>query len=150
MPDRSLLLNGAFFLLTSFSSFLNLVAQQPAGPAANFRTTSRIVYVDVVVRDSAGHVVHGLDQGSFTLKENGRPQHLDLFEEHKGAGPKAAASAARGEFSNLPANGLQSSLNLVLLDLLDTTPTEQAYARERMIRFLRALPPGKQVALFVL
>jgi VWFA-related protein len=41
-------------------------------------------------------------------------------------------------------------LNIVLLDLLDTGPLEQAYARERMIRFLRGLPPGRQVALFVL
>jgi hypothetical protein len=96
MHNRPLLRCGSAFLLSCLIASFHSAAQQPAASAVNFRTTSRIVYVDVVVRDSGGHVVHGLDQGSFILQENGRPQRIDLFEEHQGVGRKAALSAGAG------------------------------------------------------
>lgn len=126
-----------------------LAQQQTATPT--IRTSTRIVYIDVVVRDRSGHIVRNLDKSSFSLTEDGKPQRIDLFEPHTGSVPKPAPTRGpNGLVSNLPANSRDLSLNLVLFDLLDTDPTDQAFARERMISFLRALPPGKQVALFVL
>ncbi len=120
---------------------------------ATLRTTSRIVYVDVVVRDGNGNVVHGLPETAFHLTENRAQQRINLFEEHTGTDrrtPLPAPEAAEKQYSNAPAGVADASLNIVLFDLLNTAPVDQAYARTRMIGFLRALPPGRQVALFVL
>ncbi len=114
------------------------------------RATARIVYVQVVVRDGHGRVVHGLKQGDFTLKEDGKPQRIDLFEEHTATTKGPAPAAGRRGFSNLPEDGGDGSLNVVLLDLLDTAATDQVDAKRRMIAFLKAMPLGKKVALFVL
>jgi len=47
-----------------------------------FRLTSRLVYVDVVVRDRSGQVVRGLTQQDFKIEEDGKQQKLDFFEAH--------------------------------------------------------------------
>src|SRR5580692_5461324 len=52
----------------------------PSGPT--FRLTSRLVYVDVVVRNGSGQVVRGLTQEDFKIEEDGKPQKLDFFEAH--------------------------------------------------------------------
>jgi hypothetical protein len=54
---------------------------QTATPAT-IQVTSRIVYVDVVVHDSSGHLVHGLTQKEFQLAEDGKPQNIDYFVAH--------------------------------------------------------------------
>lgn len=130
----------------------------PQPPASSvtptLRTTSRIVYVDVIVRDGNGNVVHGLREGDFRITEDKRPQRISLFQPHTAAVAGEATQlkprANSGEISNVPAAPQDSSLNIILLDLLNTSPQDQAYARKRMIEFLRAVPPGRQVALFTL
>ena len=42
------------------------------------------------------------------------------------------------------------SVNMLLFDLVNTPSQEQLYAREQMLKFLKALPSGQQIALFVL
>ncbi len=128
---------------------------QQARPTAVIRATTRIVYVDVVVRDGNGHIVRGLREEDFQIREDRQTQRTSLFEEHLF---KEAASAARGtaralpegELSNVPAEAPDTSLNIVLLDLLNTSLLDQAYARKRMIEFLAHLPPGRQVGVMVL
>ena len=39
---------------------------------------------------------------------------------------------------------------MVLCDLLNTPQVDQLYARRQLLKFLRELPPGQQVALFIL
>ncbi len=128
-------------------------AQKP--PTAVLRVEARIVYVDVVVRDGAGKIVHGLQSADFTLAESKQPQRIAVFEEHTSkmaldAVARRAASKQPAEYSNVAPDAQDTSLNMVLLDLLNTSPVDQAYARQRMISFLKQLPPGRQVALFVL
>ena len=41
-------------------------------------------------------------------------------------------------------------MNVVLFDTLNTPVADQMYARWQMIKFIKALPPGKPVALFTL
>jgi VWFA-related protein len=142
-----------------------LVAQSPAptgGPASDastIRINSRIVYVDVIVRDSQGRVVHGLTQKDFIVKEDGVAQPVSYFEEHVysnigEADLEKAASAPRSgptTFSNAPPPGAASgSVNIILFDLLNTPPLDQLAARQDLLRFLTQLPAGQQVALFVL
>jgi VWFA-related protein len=124
-------------------------------PTTTLQAVTRLVYVDVVVRDSQGHIVHGLKQDQFSVKEDKQPQRVSLFEEHRTNLEQAAQkidAPAPGKriISNIPAAQPDSPLDMVLLDMIDTPAVQQAYARKRMIEFLRKLPPGRRVALFIL
>ncbi len=117
------------------------------------RATSRIVYVDVVVRDGRGKIVQGLGRDDFRITEDKQPQRISFFESHGGKSVALAPAqpGAPGELSNVATSARDTTLNLVLLDLLNTgSLQEQAYTRKRMVEFLRKLPAGQQVALFVL
>ena len=136
---------------------LSLAQTTPPAPSPTIRVTTRIVYVDVVVRDSHGQFVRGLTQPSFKLSEDGHPQQIDYFAEHKYdlASLPAAATPQKPrpnlDFSNVPPESMQSgSVNMILLDLVNTPTAEQNYARQQMLKFLKALPPGQQIALFIL
>lgn len=129
-------------------------ASAAVGPAAStptIRTTSRIVYVDVVVHDDSDRIVHGLQEDNFRVTEDKEPQRISLFEAHTDADvAQARPKDDPSEMSNLPASARDTSLNIILLDLLNTSPQDQSYARKRMVEFLKRVPAGRQVALFVL
>jgi VWFA-related protein len=147
-----------------------LAPGQTAAPAGNDGTTtirvnSRVVYIDVIVRDGGGQVVHGLTERDFKLLEDGTTQRIEYFHEHTysaddAAKPSGAANsssagtkttAAGLEFRNTPAVGAVSgAVNVILFDLLDTPAEDQIPAKKALLRFLTSLPPGEQVALFVL
>jgi VWFA-related protein len=125
-------------------------------PLETLHVTSRIVYVDVVVRDGRGQVVRGLTQNDFRVTEDGAQQRIDLFraytsnETARTVGPPADAAAAKLEFSNASAGKVSGTVNMILFDLLDTSQANQTYARRQMLKFLTELPPGHRIALFIL
>jgi VWFA-related protein len=126
-----------------------VLAQTPLSDT--IQVTSRIVYVDVVVRDHAGHIVRGLTESDFRIFEDGKPQKITYFADHThdpAAKDPAKPKSGDLEFSNV--DFTSNSVNIILFDFLNTAPQDQLYARKQMIRFLQALPPGQQTALFVL
>ena len=97
-------------------------------PETPIRVTSRIVYVDVVVRDRSGQIIHGLTQQDFRLEEDGKPQKIDFFYAHTydTAAParlrRTSTLAKPGgpvvDFSNAPIEGEQAgAVNIILFDL---------------------------------
>jgi len=146
------------------SSLAALGQRAPAPDSATITATTRLVYEDVVVRDSQGRVVHGLTLNDFKLKEDGASQQIDYFDEYTYASPAAQKSAAAmpipsmnarqanpiTDFTNAPAPGAVDSVNIVLFDLLNTPVVDQLPARRALLNFLTSLPPGHQVELFVL
>jgi len=133
---------------------LALAQTAPTAPDTTIRITTRIVYVDVVVHDATGRLVRGLTQNDFRILEDGKPQQIDFFTAHTydiGASrPAAAPPAAKNVFTNVPDRGPVGSVNIILFDLVNTSAQDQQYARKQMLDFLKALPPGQQVALLVL
>jgi VWFA-related protein len=135
-----------------------LLAQQGAGVTSSsdstIRITTRLVYVDVVVHDFSGHLVKGLTQADFKVLEDGTQQKIDYFVPHVYDIGTAKALPpvphAKNEFSNVPEEGPAGSVNIVLFDMVNTAPADQQYARRQMLDFLKALPAGQQMALFVL
>src|SRR6185312_4000929 len=91
--------------------------------------TSRIVYVDVVVRDVAGRLVRGLTEKDFRLREDGKPQTISYFADHThDLSNVADAPQSTTEFSNV---GLVSnSVNIVLFAFCNTATQDQPYARK--------------------
>jgi len=129
-----------------------LAAAQSATPApATIQVTSRIVYVDVTVRDSAGNIVHGLTQKDFQIFEDGKPQQIEYFSAHVyvPAAP-SVKPASNLAFSNTDTRGQTSAVTILLFDLLNTATSNQLVAREQMLKFLQELPPGRRVSLFTL
>lgn len=122
---------------------------QPANANSTLQVTSRIVYVDVVVRDGAGHIVRGLTAKDFQVEENGKSQSIDYFADHTNDFSGVTETpASKLDFSNV--GPVSNSVNIILFDFNNTAPQDMMYARKQMIRFLEGLPPGHQTALFVL
>ncbi len=121
---------------------------------AVFHSETQLVVTDVSVTDSHGAPVKGLQAGDFTLLENGKPQAIRVFETHGSSQAPSVAAAANplppGTFSNRVSSATDSPLNILLFDILNTPPQDQAYAREQMLQYLRGMPKGKYLALFVL
>ena len=115
---------------------------------------TRQVLVDVVVRDHGGRFIAGLKPDAFTILEDGKPQKIVAMTMHaQSATPAAPAAPMKlppNQYTNYTVADPDRPLTLVLLDLLNTQAIDQSYARKQMIEFLRALPPGRKVALFVL
>jgi VWFA-related protein len=118
-----------------------------------FHVTPGIVYLDLVVRDRNNHVVNGLTQNDFRISENGHAQTIDSFRavtqsspDHSSlGGPQATAGPNASA-----AGGPPGTINIILFDLLDTSPVNQAYARTQMLKFLEALPPDQEIGLYIL
>jgi VWFA-related protein len=126
--------------------------------AGTIRLTSRLVYVDVVVRDRSGQVVRGLTQQDFKIEEDGKPQKIDFFAAHtydevsaKQSKPAAPSPQHPAQFSNVADQSARSgAINIILFDLLNTPTLDQRYARRQLLKFLLDLPPGQRTALFIL
>lgn len=126
------------------------------------RVNARLVQFDVVVTDKDGRPVKNLTTADFTVLQDGKPQSIRAFEFHTptpaeqapapgtpSTKPVAAALAA-STFTNIPAKAPQSSWTIVLFDLLNTGASDQAYARNQLLRLLKWVPGGEPTALFVL
>jgi VWFA-related protein len=126
---------------------------EQSNPAAVFHAETRLVIVDVVVTDKHGKPVTDLKKSDVTLLEDGKPQQVQLFEPHiPRAQPKQLPKIdlPPNQYTNFPMQSPGSSLNIILFDTVNTPIADQAYARRQMIEFVKALPPGKPVALFTL
>lgn len=119
-------------------------------PAIKIET--RVVLVDVVVTDDQGDTVAGLTKNDFQLTDEGAPQLISAFEEHKGVQPVQIKLPPMppNVFTNFPTASSGDSVNIVLLDLLNTQPGDQAFARAQISKYLTTIPPGTRLAVFTL
>jgi len=130
-----------------------------ASPAPTFHAKAQLVQVDVAVTDAQGKPIRGLQQSDFTVLEDGKPQDIRAFDAHvPGTNEVAPATPASVSPAPLPAHVFtnrvvahaEDNLSILMLDLLNTPVADQAYARKQTIEFLKTLPPGKRIAMFVL
>jgi VWFA-related protein len=110
-----------------------------------------IVLVDVVVTKGKGEPVSGLRQEDFKVTEEGKAQTISFFEEHRGALPTAGSQALPPHvFANDPSIKTADSVNVLLLDWLNTQPQDQPYVRSEITKYLRSMTPGMRMAIFSL
>jgi len=67
-------------------------AQQPAAPAATFRSTTRLIVQTVSVKDKDGRPIEGLTAKDFAITEDGEPQTVSFVEFQKLPTVPASAS----------------------------------------------------------
>lgn len=120
-----------------------------------FRTGARDVVVDVVVSKSNGDTVSGLGRQDFAIAEDGKPQTIDFFEEHKTTDvsqstPPVMPSLPRGAVTNVPPAAGGDAVNVLLIDTLNTEPQNQVYIQKQIAEFLEKAKPGTRMAIFLL
>lgn len=113
----------------------------------------RNVLVDVVVTDKNGTAVPGLHKEDFEVLENGKSQTIEYFEPHfptPSVASQPAPSLPANTFTNVPAAEPNQAINILLMDALNTTVQDQAYARQRIVKYLGTVPPGLRIGVFLL
>jgi len=122
-------------------------------PQPALRVTTRLVEVSVVAQDKKGQPIAGLTRDDFTLLDEGRPQPISVFSVELNQ-PLATSPELLppNTFSNRLEKGIgiSRSATAILFDGLNTRVTDQAYARQQIIKFLEQLEPQDRVALYAL
>jgi VWFA-related protein len=147
---------GPVFLLLAVSSIQAQPPQsQTPNSASTIKSEVRLVLVDVVITQAKGEPLGGLHREDFQVSEDGRPQTISFFEEHTGGriSPVALPPEPPDVYTNYPTIKTTDSINVLLLDSLNTQATDQVYVRPQMVKFLQAAlaaPTGARLAIFTL
>lgn len=142
------------------------VTAQDAPQLPRIRVSTRLVQVDVIVRDKNGPVAD-LTKDDFVLLDRGKPQGISLFSVESGNPEKHLLQPLpQNTFSDLPQYGASAprSLTIVLLDNLNTLsgsaplPYETtpfwledhalANAKQRLIEFLKQADARDRIAIY--
>jgi len=137
------------------------VADQPSSPMTTLRVTTRMVTLQVVVRDAKGRHVAGLTPNDFRVSEQVLPkkeQRLQRIAAFQEVSVDAIAAADKGSMQ-LPA-GVYSNLvtmqkvpvppTILLVDGLNSSLAAQMQVRRQMIKLLASIPLDIPVAVFLL
>ncbi len=122
------------------------------------RVNTRIVNVDVIVRDRRGNPVEDLKESDFKVYDNGQLQRiefLDKFSDGISASPSQEALPAKlspNIFTNFPGRdaSLPVNLTIILADALNTPFGDQVYANKQLLKCIEGLKPQDHVALYAL
>ncbi len=123
-----------------------------SGAETTLRVNSRAVLVDVLVTDKKGAPVRDLPQSAFSVKEQGKPQAVTFFEEHKSteAAEQEAVTLPPNVFSNHPDEPQPAAVTVLLLDALNAPVEDQAFVHQEALRFLKTARPGMRMAIFTM
>jgi VWFA-related protein len=162
-----LLLLPAGQLLSAQNPALEPVSQQsaatPPAPSLTVHSYSRMVTLEVVVKDAKGNHVTGLKPDDFQVFEQTpskskarREQKISSFREVSMADLEVhdtglAAQIPAGIYSNV-VSSLRDPIppTIILVDGLNTEVRHQAQVHVQMLKMLRQLPPDVPVAVFLL
>jgi VWFA-related protein len=142
----------ALLALVSASLLAQARAQQSSSQQPVIKSRVNAVLVDVVVTNSKGEPVPGLQKEDFEIFEDAKAQTIVSFEEHHGAqsSPVRLPTLPPHVYTNFPLKPTTDSVNVLLLDALNTPLRDQSYVHGEMIKYLKAIPPGTRVAIFTL
>lgn len=135
--------------------YCQTAAPATQGPDPIFRANAHEVVVDVVVTRGNDEPVLALHKQDFQVMEDGKPVSIDYFEEHTaktlppGALPKMPAMPP-SVYTNVPAAPPSDSVNVLLLDSLNTPPQMISYARKQILNYLDHVKPGTRMAIITL
>jgi VWFA-related protein len=151
---RSSLIAFGFSVLMAATVTAQTAVPDSNTPAATLKLNVRTVLVDVVVTDKSDHPIAGLTKDDFQVFEDGKPQAISFFEPKFAAAPDAEApvppALPSNTFTNVPTVAPNDSVNLLLMDGLNTAEGDQAYVHKEMVRYLASLPPRVRMAVFLL
>jgi VWFA-related protein len=117
---------------------LPLCAQTAQTNAGTIKSSSELVLIPAVVKNGSGSHVSGLKKEDFVLKQDGKPRPIAIFEEVVTTAARVRrAEGEHGTFSNIePGVAEYHRLSIIVLDFVNTPPSDQANARSALIKFL--------------
>ena len=122
----------------------------PDSSAATIQVYSREAVVDVTVMDAKGQPVHGLKQSDFTIEEDGKPQQIRSFKEYGKDTPVDQPPPPKlppNVYTNVQPPPASNSVNILLLDALNTAPADMVYMKQESMRYLKSMPRGTRIAV---
>ncbi len=141
--------------IRSLYSPLALVCLALSAAAQNqptFHTGTRLVEVDVIVRNGKGPV-DGLKKEDFTILDQGKPEQIALFSVTAGRSlMEPAAPLPPGTVSNrLNSRGeTPASATILLIDRLNTPINDQVYANRKVLKFLQEHGDRDRLGIYTL
>jgi len=150
-----LLAGSVHFLSAQRHSQSAPASQKPQPSDLVFRSVVNRVILDVVVTDSTGKPVHGLNRRDFAVTEDNVPQRVLSFDVHdldavSESLPPNLPPLPVNTFLNLPKAPERGPLYVLLLDLVNTEVKDQGWAREQLLKFIDGKAAGTRFAVFVL
>src|SRR6266853_4738655 len=129
-------------------------SSQQKPPEYVYRTTTRLVILDLVATDAQGRTVSDLKPEEVQIVENGKEQTKRDFSFLQ-PNPEQAAQQVKlhlppDVYTNAPQYRGNSSYNIILFDVLNTSFPNLAYAHDEIIRYLDKTPPNQPVAIYAL
>lgn len=117
------------------------------------RATTRLVELSVIVRDKNDQLVTGLKKSDFEVLDNGERQDIQIFSvtTNEPLSRLPAALSPNTYTNRMPGIGdAPSNITVLLLDALNTPLSDQAFANQRLVKFLEALQPHDRIAVYSL
>ncbi len=153
-------------LLVAAVAFQYAWAQTEPPQMPTLHAETRVVQIDVSVRDSHGHPVTDLAKQDFTVLDNGKPRAIDIFSVNRSDGdhgPSApapvttvAAPSSRAGAPNIFSNRNQGPPNIpghstvIVLDQVNAFFEDAGYARKSVMDLMARVPPDERIALYVI
>ena len=127
----------------------SVLAQEPETPV--FRTSTRLVQVDVVVK-AKDVPVAGLTKDDFEVRDNGKPQKIDVFAVREIKAQQPTQPRPKGVVSNrpFPRGAEPVSATVMLIDAANTQPEYQGFARVQALKYLDKANRNETIALYAL
>ena len=131
---------------------LTVPAQTQDQRAPAIRTTTRLVQLNVVVLDNHKRPVSDLSQSDFQVFDDGLEQKLSHFSisSTPAAVPRSAPEPLVLTNRSGQPGETPGTVTIVLVDEFQQNLQAIQSARLRVLKFLRTLQPGQQVALYAL
>jgi VWFA-related protein len=138
---------GITLLLASF------LRMQTTQPTATFTSSTELVLIPTVVNNGSCAHIAGLHKEEFALRQDGKPLPIAVFEEVNTDSVRMHRSEGEhGTFSNFETGGSDyHRLNIIVLDFVNTPFSDQANARNELLKFLsEAAESGEPMCLLAL
>jgi len=111
------------------------VSAQEQGSAATFTTETNLVQVPVIVTERSGQHLSGLQQGDFTIRDEGQVMKIVSFEEIKTIPSRVTKPGQPGVYTNT-LDTAPRGMTIIILDQVNTPFLDQATARRQLLKFL--------------
>jgi VWFA-related protein len=134
----------------------NVRALAQSADLSTIHVDTRVVQVEVTATDSHGNSIAGLGSSDFTLMDDGKPRHIDIFSvetaEDTDHHPTAKPEPVSKVFSNRQPSPDQdrSHSTAILLDASKGGSVSFQWARQAVIAALKKIPPDERIALYVI
>src|SRR5665213_2863217 len=130
---------------------VSLAQAQASGQSVpTIHISTRIVAVTIVATRSDGSPVEDLRPCDLRVFDNGKPQTVASFEAMESTPARSLSNAVTLQHTQISVAAGYPHFSIILLDALNTSWSDQIYARRAVEHLLDYLPAGQRVAIFAL